>query len=73
MPRFRLGQKVLITGAIATKDRGREATVIGIYSSTNTPPGVTTADKYIVRFEQGDEAQFFEIQLVAVEKPRKGA
>jgi hypothetical protein len=73
MPRFRLGQKVLITGPIASKDRGREATVIGLHPNEFTSPGVTTADKYIVRFDEGDDAQFFEIQLVAVEKRRKGA
>jgi hypothetical protein len=71
MPRFQIGQKVFITGAIATKDRGRQATVIA-FRPNNTAPGVTIADKYIVRFEEGDEAEFFEIQLVAIEKRKKG-
>jgi hypothetical protein len=30
MPRFHLGQKVLIIGPIASKDRGRKATVVGV-------------------------------------------
>jgi hypothetical protein len=71
MPRFEIGQKVLITGAIPTKDRGRKATVIG-FRPNNTVPGVTIADKYVVRFEEGDETEFFEIQLLAIEKRKKG-
>ena len=73
MPRFHLGQKVLITGSVIEKDRGRKGTVVSIQPNMYTEPGITSADKYIVRFEEGDDAQFFEIQLVAVEKRRKGA
>jgi hypothetical protein len=73
MPRFQLGQKVLITGAIATKYRGRQGTVIGFNPNRHTPSGVTSADKYTVRFEEGDEAEFFEIQLVATEQRKMGA
>ena len=73
MPRFQIGQKVFITGAIATKDRGRKATVIGVRPNEHTSPGVTVADKYIVQFDEGDDAEFLEIQLVAVEERRKGA
>jgi hypothetical protein len=73
MPCFHLGQKVLIASPIASRDRGREATVIGIHPNEHTSPGVTIADKYIVRFEEGDDAEFFEIQLVAIEKRKKGA
>jgi len=73
MPRFRLGQKVLITGPIATRYGGCKATVIGVRPNEHTSPGVTIADKYIVRFDEGDDAEFFEIQLLAVEERRKGA
>ena len=73
MPRFHLGQKVLITGPIASKDRGREATVIGVVQTNTHRLELQLADKYIVRFEQGDEAQCFEIQLVSVEERKKGA
>ena len=66
MPRFHLGQKVLITGPITTKDRGREATVISIQPNADTQQDVTVADKYIVQFDEGDEADFYEIQLVKV-------
>ena len=51
MSRFQLGQKVLIMGAISTKHQGREATVINVQPSRYTRPGVTSLDKYIVRFE----------------------
>ena len=74
MARFQLGQKVLITGAIATRYRGCEATVIGFNPNRHTPSGFTSADKYTLRFEEGDDAEFLEIQLLAVEKwkaPRK--
>ena len=73
MPRFRLGQKVLITGSVIEKNRGRKGTVVSIQPNMYTEPGVTSADKYTVRFEEGDDAQFFEIQLVGVEKRRKSA
>jgi hypothetical protein len=60
----------LITGPIVTKYRGCQATVIGVRPNENTSPGVTVADKYMVRLENGDDAELFEIQLVAV-KERK--
>ena len=71
MPRFHLGQKVFITGPIDTKDRGREATVISIQRNADTQQELAAGDKYIVRFEEGDEADFYEIQLTKV--PEDGA
>ena len=77
MSRFQLGQRVLITGPIVTRYRGCEATVISFRPNRHTPPGVTSADKYIVRLEEGDELEFFDIQLIAAEaqreEQRKGA
>jgi hypothetical protein len=73
MPRFNLGQRVLITGPIATKYRGRGATVVSFSPNNHTVPGVTSADKYTVQFEEGEEGEFFEIQLAAAEERRKGA
>jgi hypothetical protein len=64
MPRFYVGQKVLIGGAITTKDRGREGTIISIKPNTIAGQRVSVADKYTVRFEQGDEADFYDIQLI---------
>ena len=68
MPRFHIDQKVLITGPITTKYRGREATVISIQPNTHIAQG---ANKYVLRFEEGDEADFYEFQLVKV--PEEGA
>ena len=69
MPRFQLGQKVVITGPITTKYKDREATVIDVQPSKYARPGVTSLDKYVVRFEDGDQAQFFDIQLAAAKPP----
>jgi hypothetical protein len=63
--RFQLGQKVLIGGSITTKHRGREGIVIKVQPSRQTPPGGTSLDKYIVRFQGGDQVEFYDIQLIA--------
>ena len=68
MPRFHLGRKVVITGAIATKDRGRKATVISVQPNTHIAAG---ADKYIVQFDNGDQAEFYDIQLTAAPEEAK--
>ena len=65
MPVFHPGQRVLIAGSIPTKHRGREATIVSFNLYKPAVPGVTSADKYSVQFEEGDEAEFFEIQLAA--------
>jgi hypothetical protein len=65
LSRFQLGQKVLITGLIITKHRGREATVMHVEPSRHTRPGVTSLDKYVVWFDGGDQAEFWDIQLMA--------
>ena len=70
MPRFRLGQKVVVTGSVIEKDRGRKGTVVSIQPNMYAEPGVTSADKYIVRFEEGDEAGFYEIQLLKATKKK---
>jgi hypothetical protein len=71
MPRFQLGQRVLIIGPIVTKYRGCEGTVIGFSPNRHMPSGFTSADKYSVRFEKGDDAEFLEIQLLATEQQKK--
>ena len=63
--RFQPGQKVVITGSITTKHRDREATVINVQPSKHSRPGVTSLDKYTVRFEDGDQVEFYDIQLMA--------
>jgi hypothetical protein len=69
VPRFQLGQKVVVTGPITTKYRDREATVIAVQPGKHARPGVTSLDKYVVRFENGDQAEFFDIQLAAAKPP----
>ncbi len=73
MPRFQLGQKVIIAGSIITRHRDREATVINVRPSRHARPGVTTLDKYVVRFEDGDQTEFYDIQLVDAAELRKSA
>jgi hypothetical protein len=65
VPRFQLGQKVVITGPITTKHRDREGTVINVQPSRRARPGVTSLDKYVVRFDDGDQGEFYDIQLRA--------
>jgi len=69
--RFQLGQKVIITGSITTKHRDREAIVINVRPSRHARPGVTSLDKYVVRFEDGDQSEFYDIQLVDAAEVRK--
>lgn len=65
MSKFQVGQKVLVTGPISTKHRDREATVIDVKPNTYTRPGVTSLDKYVVQFPEGEQVTFFDIQLMA--------
>jgi hypothetical protein len=67
--RFQVGQKVVVTGPITTKYLDREATVIAVQPSRRARPGVTSLDKYVVRFEDGDQAEVFDIQLAAAKPP----
>ena len=69
MSRFQLGQKVVVTGPINTKHRDREATVIAVHPSKHARPGTTSLDKYVVQFENGDQVEFFDIQLAAAKPP----
>ena len=64
MSRFKLDDKVLISGSIATRHRNRRATVVGVYPSRHTRPGVTSLDKYTVRFDDGNEFTFYDNQLI---------
>jgi hypothetical protein len=62
MPRFHVGQKVLITDPLVTKYRWRQTTVISIQPKTGIARG---ADKYVVQFDDGDQSEFWDIQLMA--------
>jgi hypothetical protein len=61
--------KKSLSRPIDTKDRGREATVISIQPNAATQQDLAAGDKYIVQFEEGDEADFYEIQLTKVPVP----
>jgi len=65
MSRFKIGDKVLIGGSIMSKHRNRKGTVVGVHPSARTRPGVTSLDKYTVRFDDGKEFQFYDNQLIA--------
>jgi hypothetical protein len=62
--RFTPGDRVLITGPIATKHRDRKATITGVHPSRHSRPGVTSLDKYTVQFDDGEQYQFYDIQLM---------
>ena len=68
MSKFKVGQKVVIIGSIATRHRGREATVICVKPTAHTTPGVTSLDKYVVQFDGGGQSTLFEIQLMNAPK-----
>jgi hypothetical protein len=46
--------------------------VINVQPSRHSKPGVTSLDKYVVRFEDGDQVEFYDIQLMAA-RPGKEA
>jgi hypothetical protein len=63
-PRFAVGQRVRIKDTIATRHIGRDGVVVAVKHHTNTAN--TTLDKYTVSFSEGEEVEFFEIQLERV-------
>ena len=65
---FHLGQKVLITGPFTTRHRGRAAIVVSIQPSAQ--PDI--ADKYIVQFEEGGIADFYDNQLMKASEETGG-
>lgn len=65
MSRFQLGQKVLACGSIITKHQDREGIVINVQPSRHARPDVTLLDKYIVRFPDGDQLEFYDVELIA--------
>ena len=73
MSRFHLGQKVLVAGTTTRKHQGREATVIKVQPEKSARPGVTSLDRYIVRFDDGDQAEFYDLQLILASEKEKSA
>ena len=62
MSRFQIGEKVFVRVTTA-RHSNNEATVVAIEISQHSRPGVTSLDKYIVRFSNGELAEFFDIHL----------
>ena len=62
MSRFQIGEKVLVR-AMTARHSNNEATVVAVEISKHTRPGVTSLDKYIVRFSNGEHAEFYDIHL----------
>ena len=67
MSRFQIGEKVLVR-AMTARHSNNEATVVAVEISKHTRPGVTSLDKYIVRFSNGERAEFYDIHLARVQR-----
>ena len=66
MSRFNIGNKVLINNSIFTRYRNRQATVVGVHPISFGHQGTTSPATYTVRFDDGEEVQFYETQLTKV-------
>jgi hypothetical protein len=62
-PRFVLGQRVRINTTISSRYSGTEGLVAAVMQSRHGKPSNTTLDKYSVTFSDGQQADFFDIQL----------
>ena len=70
MSRFQIGEKVFVRHAMMTRRCNSEATVVAVETSQHSRPGVTSLDKYIVRFSNGERAEFYDIHLARVQLSR---
>jgi hypothetical protein len=66
MSRFKVGQKVRVTGPLAKNRQDVEAIVLKVKGSPYVTSRRTSLDKYVVRFRDGDQDEFYEMQLVSV-------
>ena len=64
MSRFKIGDKVLIGGSIATRHPRRKGTVVGVHPNVHSRPGVTLLDKYTVRLDDDTESRLYDDHLV---------
>ena len=69
-PRFNIGQRVRINTTISSRYSGQEGLVVAVKQSRHGKPNTTSLDKYTVAFSNGDQAEFFDIQLVLADVPR---
>ena len=67
MSRFQIGEKVFVGRAMTKKHCNSEATVVAVETSQHSRPGVTSLDKYIVRFSNGELAEFYDIHLASAQ------
>ena len=67
MSRFQIGEKVFVRRAVKARHCNSEATVVAIEISQHSRPGVTSLDKYIVRFGDGELAVFYDIHLASAQ------
>jgi hypothetical protein len=65
MPRFQIGEGVHIRCAVTARHYENEAIVVAVEISQHSRPGVTSLDKYIVRFSNGEQAEFYDIHLAS--------
>ena len=65
-PRFALGQRVKIPTTKSSRYSGREGTVAAVKQSRHGKLGNTSLDKYSISFSEGEQADFFDIQLASV-------
>ena len=63
-PRFTIGQGVRINTTISSRYSGQEGFVVAVKESLHAKRGTTNLDKYVVAFLNGDQAEFFDNQLV---------
>ena len=68
-PRFNIGQRVRINTTISSRYSGQEGLVVAVKQSRHGKPNTTSLDKYTVAFSNGDQAEFFDIQLVLADVP----
>jgi len=65
-PRFAVGDHVKINGKIFSRYIDMEGVIVAIRPSRVAKPTNTTLDKYVISFDNAEQAEFFDIQLVKV-------
>ena len=66
MSRFKIDDRVVIGRSIFPRYRNRQATVIGVHPISFSRQGTPSLATYTVRFDDGEEVQFYETQLARV-------
>src|SRR5262245_13876218 len=66
MSRFTIGDRVVISKSIFARYRNRQATVVGVHPISFSCQGAPLLATYTVRFDDGEEVQFYDTQLTRV-------